>query len=77
MSEFQKYVQQIEELKDLLCLADDLLMTSIGAFPLPGNPLRDDCVRIRNRTGSDYGERKIRADRARKMVPGDRTSESM
>ena len=71
MTEFQKYVEQIEELKDLLCLADDLLMASIGAFPLPGNPMRDDCIRIRNRTGRDYEDRKIRAERARKAVPSD------
>lgn len=65
MSEFQKYVEEIEHLKDLLCLADDLLMESIGAFPLPGHPLRDDCILIRDQTGKDYGDRKIRAKRAR------------
>jgi hypothetical protein len=51
-------------LRDLLCLADELLMETIGAFPLPGNPLREKVKLIRDVTGSDYNARKAGAARA-------------
>jgi hypothetical protein len=51
-------------LRDLLCLADELLMVTIGAFPLPGNPLREKVKLIRDVTGSDYNARKAGAARA-------------
>lgn len=53
--------EEIERLKDVLCLADELLMRVMGAFPLPGNPLRDDMIVIRRITGDDYNMRKSRA----------------
>lgn len=53
-----------ERLIDLLCLADELLMEAKGAFPLPGDPLRDKYLLIRNITGSDYHVRKNRAREA-------------
>lgn len=55
----------IERLETVICLADDVLMEAIGAFPLPGNPHRADCLIIRSISGGDYHERKRRAALAR------------
>lgn len=52
---------EVERLRNLLCLADELLMEAKGAFPLPGNPLRDAYLKIRAVTGNDYHLRKERA----------------
>lgn len=43
---------------EALALADETLMQAIGAFPLPGHPLRAACLAIRAFTGDDYNERK-------------------
>lgn len=52
---------EVERLRDLLCLADELLMEAKGAFPLPGNPLRQAYLKIREVSGDDYHTRKNRA----------------
>jgi hypothetical protein len=56
-----------EELHNLLCLADELLMSAWGAYPLPGNPAREMMAPIRAVTGSDYQTRK---DKARAALGG-------
>lgn len=53
--------EEIERLKDILCLADELLMETMGAFPLPNNPLREKMMIIRRVTGDDYNMRTSRA----------------
>ena len=60
-----------ERLRDLLCLADELLMEAKGAFPLPGNPLRPAYLKIREVSGDDYTTRKSRARAALKEIEGD------
>lgn len=57
--------ERIAHLENIACLADELLMSSIGAFPLPGHPLRDDCLLVRWECGDDYHERKRKAALAR------------
>jgi hypothetical protein len=52
---------EIERLTDIICLADELLMEAKGAFPLPGNTLRDAYLIVRSVSGKDYHERKRRA----------------
>lgn len=59
-------------LRDLLCLADAVLMEAIGAFPLPGNVLREACIKIRDETGPDYHHRKDRARAALQETSHDR-----
>ena len=53
--------REIERLRDILCLADELLMEAKGAFPLPGNPLRQAYLKVREVSGSDHQTRKNRA----------------
>jgi len=53
--------EEIERLKDVLCLADELLMGLWGAFPLPNHPLRDRMMIIRRITGNDHNMRASRA----------------
>ena len=59
------HIERIEalnaELLNVICLADEIIMEANGAFPLPGNPLRDDCLVVRSYSGNDYHERKRRA----------------
>lgn len=59
-----------QEMIDLLCLADEALMMSHGCFPLDRVTeserfLNDAARKIREVTGDDYENRKLRARRAR------------
>lgn len=58
-------------LGNLLCLADNLLMDAIGAFPLHGHTMRDGCILIRAETGEHYDTRQARGTAAlAKQEPG-------
>lgn len=50
-----------EDLIAVICLADELLMKARGAFPLPGDPDRENYLIVRSFSGDDYHERKILA----------------
>ena len=58
------YEAEIARLRDIVCLADDLLMEAKRAFPLPGDPLRYAYLIIRSVSGQDYHVRKAAAQRA-------------
>ena len=62
---------RVVELGNLLCLADNLLMDAIGAFPLHGHTMRDGCILIRAETGEHYDTRQARGTAAlAKQEPG-------
>lgn len=56
---------EIERLRAIVALADEVIMQACGAFPLAGNRLRPDCLIIRSVSGDDYHERKRLAEIAR------------
>lgn len=62
--------KRLDNMKDLLCLADEVIMDAIGCFPqFEGTPWakqrRDDCLAIRSVTTEDFDARKVGAQRAR------------
>lgn len=69
MRALERMEKENESLRAIVSLADEVLMDAIGAFPLPGNPHRADCLIIRSVSGEDYQKRKELAAAARLAGP--------